>query len=111
MCPIRFLIIVGFTPAIGSSSRMSSGSDMSAMPKSRSFCWPYERFEARLSWSRAMPRNSSSARARRFFGLLAAEQAGEQRAGLLLRGDQHVLEHGHLGKGVDDLDRPRDAPL
>src|SRR5262249_6259374 len=40
MCPIKLLIIVGFTPAIGSSSRMSWGSDMSAMPKSRSFCWP-----------------------------------------------------------------------
>ena len=27
------------------------------------------------------------------------------------RGDQHVLEHGHLGKELDELERPRDTPL
>src|SRR5207249_3912974 len=40
MWATRFLIMVGFTPAMGSSSMMTWGSDISAMPKSSSFCWP-----------------------------------------------------------------------
>ena len=40
MCSFIWLIIVGLTAAAGSSSRMSSGSGMSAAAKARSLRWP-----------------------------------------------------------------------
>ena len=48
-------------------------------------------------------------RALALFRFVATAEPSEQRARPLLGGHQHVLEHGHLWKDLDELERPGDA--
>src|SRR5574337_831271 len=65
-CSLSMMVAssVGFTPAPGSSSRISFGSATSTRASSSSFCWPPERFFANSPARLSSPTNWSTSRAR-----------------------------------------------
>ena len=79
MCSSRDCVSAGFTPAIGSSSMISSGSTISARAISSSLRWPPDSEPANSSrmWSSLNRASSSSARASHL-GLLRRPQRPEQ---------------------------------
>ena len=57
-------IMTGFTPEVGSSSRMMRGRPISTVANSSSLRWPNESVPAGASASRVRPKSSSTSRAR-----------------------------------------------
>src|ERR1043166_8085683 len=108
---------VGVTPAIGSSSRISLGSVISARPSSSSFFWPPERSEAGASITRVRLSRCARQRALGQLGLPASRDASpedgghEILAGLAVAVEEEVLEHREAREAAGDLERAYEPGL
>ena len=86
--------MTGFTPEVGSSSRMMRGRPISTVANSSSLRWPNESVPAGASASRVRPKSSSTSSARA--AVRRRHVRAKQRAPRLQDGGGHVLDHGQV---------------
>ena len=90
------------TPPVTSSRSSRRGRVASARASSRRLRWPVESTRA---WASALSAEADAARVPRAPRVRASRGIGR----LLEGADHHVLEHGHLGEGLELLERARHA--
>ena len=115
MCSSRRRPSVGLTPASGSSRRTRRGASISARASSSSLRWPPESVPAYAPACGASSNVSSSSsarvrasRSRRRAAHGRTNQRAQPLAGMVRRGEQHVVEHAHHVQRLRHLERPHE---